>query len=268
MKTNKTIAFILLLIIGLSIILPFVWVFLISLKTRVDALAMPPNWIFKPTIANYRLIFEGDSVRSIFNSFIIATSSSFIIICLSIPAAYTFSRISLRKLKNSFFFFMTMRMVPAAVISLPIFFIFSKIRLIDNYIGIILMNVAINMPVAIWLLKILFDRTPKSIDEAAIIDGTNFKQLLLRHIIPIHKKEISVILILSFIMSWSEFFLGMILTGFDKRPLTVEISSFITPHGTNWGQLSALTVISFIPITLLLAFLYLIFNKELVRNGK
>jgi multiple sugar transport system permease protein len=263
MKIRKIISYIILFLIVFTIISPLIWLILISLKTRVDALTMPPNWLFNPTFVNYNSIFQGDSIKTILNSFIIAFFSSLIVILLAIPAGYTFSRLTLNRLKNSFFFFMTMRMIPPAVIIIPLFLVFSKLSLIDNYLGILLIHLAINLPIAIWLLTIIFDRTPTSVDESAMIDGANYFQILLNHIIPINKLAILIIFMLCFVLSWNEFFLGMILTSYETRPLTIELSSLLTPHGTNWGKLSALTIISFIPVlTLIVLTYYFTTNKN------
>jgi len=256
MKIRNIISFCILTLIAIAIISPLIWLTLISLKTRVDALSIPPNWLFNPTFENYKSIFQGDSIRTILNSFIIAFFSSLIVISLAIPAGYSFSRLTLKKLKNSFFFLMTMRMIPPAVIIIPLFLVFSRLSIIDNYLGITLIHIAINLPIAIWLLSIIFDRTPVSIDESAMIDGANYFQLLMHHIIPVNMLAILIIFIFCFVLSWNEFFLGMMLTSYGTRPLTVELSSLLTPHGTNWGKLSALTIISFIPILTLIVLTY------------
>lgn len=245
----------------LIIILPLLWILMISFKTRVDALSMPPNWIFTPTLDNYKNILSAGGMKPFLNSLTISAISSVVVIIFSVPAAYTFSRITLSKLRGSFFFVMTMRMVPPVVIIIPIFLAFTHIGLINSYFGVILIHVAVNIPIAIWLLKIIFDRTSSSIDESASIDGAGFVQILSHHIIPIHKLQILIVTFVSFILSWNEFFLGMTLTAFDKRPLTVAISSYMTPHGTNWGYLSATVMIALLPILLVMIWLSLIHGK-------
>ena len=256
----------LLALIGMLILIPIAIVLLSSFKSRLDILAIPPTYWFEPTFQNYGSILGGEASQPLWNSLVIASISSIVAISLSIPAGYTFSRISKRYLESYFIGVMTVRMVPAVVIILPLYFIFSFLHILDSYIGIIVINTAINIPVATWLSKMIFDETPTAIDEAASIDGARTFQVLKDHLIPINFYQLAMVFVVCFVLAWNEFFLGMVLTSHQKRPLTVEASSLLTPHGTNWGELSAIMAVCLIPILLLIAGLMRINHAK--NNGE
>lgn len=240
----------LLLVIVLSVIilLPIIWGFIVSLKTRADALSMPPNWIFAPTIDNYKTaLVDGPYGRTLFNSALIASSSSLLGMVLGIPAAYVFSRARFRGWKAAFLGILTIRMAPATVIALPLFLIFTKLRMIDTYLAIILVHAAVNIPLVVWIMKGFFDEVPTEIDEASILDGDNRAGALLKQIAPLALPGLLTTALFCFINSWNEFFLALMLTGYTTRPFTVAVPALMTPHGTYWGQITAVATLGMLP---------------------
>ena len=243
------------LLFCMLILLPVFWGIVISFKTRVDALSMPPNWFFSPTLDNYRtVLFESGNLRALSNSCMIALGSTVLALSAGIPAAFVFSRVRSERYGNLFKTILAVRMAPPTVIALPLFLVFSFLRLIDTYVAIILVHAAINLPVAIWLLKSFLDQVPVGIDEAAILDGDSLPQVMLRQILPLCIPGLLMTAGLCFVSSWSEFFLALSLTGYETRPFTVSVSGLITPHGTYWGQVAAISTIGLLPSAALAAF--------------
>lgn len=237
------------------ILLPIVWGVLLSLKTRVDALSTPPKWFFQPTLSNYHAAFiEGDYAGSVINSAIIAVGSTFIALALGIPAAYTFSRAHFKGYKSIFLSVLTVRMAPATVIALPLFLIFTKLGLIDSYIAIILVHAGVSVALVIWILKGFFDEVPVEVDEASLLDGDSRFGALVKQVLPLCSSGIVVTAAFCFINSWNEFFFALMLTGYDSRPFTVAVPALITPHGTYWGQVTAISTVGLLP-GILFAFL-------------
>jgi len=199
-------------------------------------------------------LVDGPYGRTIFNSLIIAGVSSFIVMTLGIPAAYTFSRSKFKGKGAAFLGILTIRMAPATVIALPLFIIFSKLHLIDTYVAIILVHAGVNLGLAIWIMKSFFDEVPSEIDEASIIDGDSRFKAMIKQVIPLCAPGILVTAAFCFIYSWNEFFLALMLTGYNTRPFTVAVPALITPHGTYWGQVASISTIGLLP-GLLFAFL-------------
>ncbi len=233
---------------GAVLLLPILWGTLLSFKTRVDALSSPPKWFFMPTLSNYHKVFLEEAYgRTIINSIFIASASSAIAMALAVPAAYVYSRSVFQGKEATFLGILSIRMAPATVIALPLFLIFTKLDFIDSYLAIILVHSAINISLAVWVLKGFFDEIPMAIDEAALLDGDSRFTALGRHVLPLSLPGIFVTAIFCFVNSWNEFFLALILTGYDTRPFTVAVPALVTPHGTYWGQVAAIATVGLIP---------------------
>jgi multiple sugar transport system permease protein len=247
---------------------PIAWGISISLKSRVVALDMPPAWFFTPTLSNYKAAFLEDHYgKTLFNSLIIAISSSVIAMSLAIPAAYTFSRTRFRGHTSLFIGIMTVRMAPATVIAIPLFLIFAELKMIDTYFGIALVHAAVTVPLAVWLLKGFFDEIPTQIDDVALLDGDNRWTILSRQILPVCIPGLFITTFFCFINSWNEFFLALMLTGYDTRPFTVALPALITPHGTFWGQVTAISTVGLLPGILFALVARRYINRQLEAGG-
>ncbi len=250
------------------ILLPIIWGLVISLKTRVDALAMPPRWLFIPTLSNYRAAFvDGSYAITILNSLIIAGFSTILAMALGVPAAYAFSRSRFGGQRALFLGILSVRMAPATVVALPLFLIFTYLHMIDTYIAIILVHTTISLALAVWIMKGFFDEVPMAIDEAALLDGDSRFTAMIRQVIPLCTPGILVTAGFCFINSWNEFFLSLMLTGYDTRPFTVAVPALITPHGTYWGQVTAISTIGLIPGLAFAFFIRRYFVKELTAGA-
>lgn len=239
---------IMVLLLAVIVGLPILWGIVLSLKTRSDALSMPPNWFFVPNLSNYRAaLINGPYAKTLLNSFIIAGSSSMIAMSLGVPAAYAFSRARFRGRRGTFLGILTIRMAPATVIALPLFLIFIKLHLIDKYAAIILVHAAVNAALAVWIMKGFLDEVPVEIDEASMIDGDSRITAMFKQVLPLCAPGLVVTAAFCFINSWNEFFLALMLTGYDSRPFTVAVPALITPHGTYWGQVTAISTLGLLP---------------------
>ncbi len=230
------------------IIVPILWGLLISLKTRVDALSTPPRWIFTPTLANYQAAFvEGPYAQPLLNSLVIAATSSVLAMLLGTPAAYAFSRSRFKGRRAAFLSILTVRLAPATIIALPLFRIFTKLQLIDSYAAIILVHTGVSLPIAVWIMKGFIDEVPLEVDEASLLDGDSRFGAMMKQVLPICIHGLLVTAAFCFINSWNEFFLALMLTGYESRPFTVAVPALVTPHGTYWGQVTAISTVALCP---------------------
>lgn len=272
--------------VSLVFFAPILWWMLASIKPTPEILHSPPRILgFDPTLNWFRVVL-GNADPTRFNiettgsvgrgsggstfysipylrdSLIIAVGSTLLVLFLATPAAYALSRFPMRRSKDLALWILSQRMLPPVVVAFPLFIMFRDLRLIDTYRGLILVHAAINAPLAILLLRSFFDEIPRELDEAAMIDGATrfgaFRGVLLHYL----RGGIAATAVLSFIFSWNEFLLSLVLTTGIVRTVPVASSTFTTAFATEWGYMAALGTASMIPIFLFI----LLVQRHLVRG--
>ena len=244
-------------------LMPYVWIVLTSFKTRIDALADTPVWIFSPTFDHYPKIFiEKGYLPLAWNSAIVAFSTTALSLVVGTPAAYVFARHRFKAREDLFFFFLTTRMAPPIAIVVPMFLLFTELGITDQLIAVIMAHTSFNLSLVVWMMRGFFADIPPEVDEAAQMDGLSRAGTFLRVLVPMAAPGMAASAILCFILSWNEFLYAFILVAFEGRTLTVGIPGLMTPHGTLWGQVAAVAVIATLPI---IAFTMLV-QRHLVRG--
>jgi multiple sugar transport system permease protein len=242
---------------------PYIWIVLTSFKTRVDALADTPIWIFTPTFDHYPKVFIDKGYLPLaWNSAIVALSTTALSLVVGAPAAYVFARHRFAGQEDLFFFFLTTRMAPPIAIVVPMFLLFTELGITDKLIAVIIAHTSFNLSLVVWMMRGFFADIPREVDEAAQLDGLSRAGTFLRVLVPMAAPGLAASAILCFILSWNEFLYAFILVAFEGRTLTVGIPGLITPHGTLWGQVAAVAVIATLPI---IAFTVLV-QRHLVRG--
>ena len=254
------------------VLFPIYWIFITSIKTENEVSAYPP--IFFPhkfTIENYIHVvygYGGLAKLSLFpsylmNSIIAATSSTLVSIGLSLFSSFAFSRYRFRGRDGIFLLVILLRATPGIALSIPLYIFYRSLGLDDTLLGLVLAYVALNTPFATWLLTGYIDEIPKTIDEAASIDGATWWQTLWRIIIPLSKPGILTTALLIFIFSWNEFPIAFVITSsVASRTATVGIYTFMQEFLIDWGGMSAAATVMYIPPIILA----LIAQKALVRG--
>lgn len=262
---------------------PIFWWFLSSFKPFGAIFHLPPVFVFKPTLTWYAVVLGGVpyqqtelaetgaitgeggglyySIPYLRDSIIIATLSTLFVVIISCLAGYALSRFTFRRKHDLTFWILSTRMMPPVVVALPLFLMYRTLEWIDTYHGIILVHTAMNVPLATLLVKSFFDEVPRDLDEAAMVDGANrFQafQLIVNYVRP----GIAAAAILSFIFSWNEFLLTLVLTKGGVRTMPVAASTFITAYGTEWGFLAALGTAAMVPVFIFI----LLVQRHLVRG--
>jgi len=242
---------------------PYVWIVLTSFKTRIDALADVPVWIFSPTFDHYPKVFiDKGYLPLVWNSAIVACSTTVLSLVVGAPAAYVFARRRFAGMEDLFFFFLTTRMAPPIAIVVPMFLLFTEIGITDKLIAVIIAHTSFNLSLVVWMMRGFFADIPQEVDEAAQMDGLSRAGTFVRVLVPMAAPGLAASAILCFILSWNEFLYAFILVAFEGRTLTVGIPGLITPHGTLWGQVAAVAVVATLPI---IAFTVLV-QRHLVRG--
>lgn len=251
------------LVILLIILTPYVWLVLTSFKDRVDAFAIPPKILFTPTLDNYTTAFgQKGFTQNLVNSAIVATLSTVLALVVGVPAAYSLARFKVRGNRVFMMALLAARLLPAIVLAVPLFILFSDAGLIDTYGALVLAYLTFNLPFTVWMMRGFFLAIPVEIDEAAIMDGCSYVSAFFRVVLPLTLGGLAATAIFCVINSWNEFLFALILTGRHTATLPVAIPGLLTPYGTYWGQIAAVGTVTTIPV-LLFAFAV---QKYLVRG--
>ncbi len=252
-----------LVVLLLVYLVPYIWMILTSFKSRLDIFAMPPKIVFKPTFDNYRIAFvDKHFLENVKNSFIVTSLTVMFSLLIGLPSAYGFSRFRLKGDKVLFFYLLGTRFTPTIVLALPLYFIMTRLRLLNTFVGIIAAHTAFNIPFVVWMMKSFFDSVPRQVDEAAIVDGCGWFSVFVKMALPLTKSGIAATAVFCAINSWNEFLMALILTGGKTATLPVAIPRLLTPQGTAWGQLTAVGSVVTVPV-IIFAFLV---QKHMVRG--
>ncbi|TYC63450.1 carbohydrate ABC transporter permease [Rhodobacterales bacterium] len=259
---SKTVTVIFWLCMSMLTLVPIWWMFLVSVKRRVDLFGAPSFFldVSSMTWDNYAVVLGNPVFRKyMFNSLVVATSNAVLVSVLALLAAYAMSRYKLPGKDNIFFWVLTNRMAPPAVFLLPLFLLYTTVfvvgdwSLFDTRIGLILLYCVFNLPFAFWLLQGMVDGIPQELDEAAYVDGASTFYVLRTVIFPLARPGLAVTAILTWVFAWNEYLFASTLTSVHARTITTGLAEFVTVTGTNWGQLAAVAVLTLLPAALVLA---------------
>ncbi|MDG4887148.1 MULTISPECIES: carbohydrate ABC transporter permease [unclassified Mesorhizobium] len=243
----------------LLICLPGIWIVLSSLRPTVEILAKPPVWIPQQvSLDAYVAMFSGVGKGGIpvfdyfRNSLIISVTSTVIAIAIGMAGGYAFARYRFRGKSAMFLGLMLTRTVPGIALSLPLFFIYARLDIIDTHFGLILAYVALNVPFTIWLIDGFFRQVPKDLAEAAQIDGCTRWQAFWQVEFPLAGPGIASAGIFAFLTSWNEFALASQLTrSINSKTLPVGLLDYTAEFTIDWRGMCALAVVMIIPALLL-----------------
>jgi len=259
------------LFIAMAIIcLPGLWIVLASFRPTVEIMAKPPVWVPQDlSLDAYVAMFSGVGQGGIpvidyfRNSLIISITSTVISLAIGMAGGYAFARFRFRAKSSIFLGLMLTRTVPGIALSLPLFFVYSKLGIIDTHFGLILAYVALNVPFTIWLIDGFFRQVPKDLAEAAQIDGCTRWQAFWQVEFPLAGPGIASAGIFAFLTSWNEFALASQLTrSINSKTLPVGLLDYTAEFTIDWRGMCALAVVMIIP-ALVLTF---IVQKHLVSG--
>ncbi len=251
------------ILVTLISFIPFLWLILTSFKFRTDILSPVLKLFFSPTLSNYTKAFvEGEFSTYFLNSFTIATGNVILCLFIGLPAAYAFSRFKVFGEKHIFFYVLSTRMAPAIALVLPLYMFFKQIGILGTTAAVIIAHATFNLALVIYLMKNFFNDIPREIDEAALVDGASEFDIFLKIILPNAKSGIIVVAIITFLFSWNEFLFTLLIGGSNTTTLTAAFPGLVTPLGTYWGQLAAVSVVVSLPVIISVWYL----QKHLVRG--
>ncbi|HVO44052.1 MAG TPA: carbohydrate ABC transporter permease, partial [Aggregatilineales bacterium] len=237
------------LVILLSLIVvsvPFVYLFLNSVKPPQEFLTVPPTIIpTHLTFEHYAAIFDpNQDTRSYFiNSVVITVSTTIISVLIGSLAAFSLSRLKLPFRLSSLiaFAFLIVRFYPKITTTLPYFILMKDLHLLDTQIAVIVAHVSLTLPFVVWLMLTFFDELPRELDQSAMLDGCGPWQRFIQVILPLTTPALLTAAILTALLSWNEFLMASSVASSNAKTLPIAVSSFITDKGVQWGPMSAMS---------------------------
>ena len=233
-----------------TILFPILWMALTAFKRPVDLLGL--TLFFTPTLENFRTILSApwNIGATLWNSTIVASLTVLISIPASTLAAYAFSRFEMPFKGGLFFTILATQFIPAVVVVLPFYLLFRDMGLLDTHLALVIVNLAIVTPFAVWMLKGFLDAVPTESEEAALVDGATRMRVIIDIVVPMVWPGVLVTAVFCFILTWNEFLFALILTRDDAVTLPVGITRFRTERGDLWELIAAAGILISIPMFL------------------
>jgi multiple sugar transport system permease protein len=239
---------------------PFYWMVNTSLKTNQHAYKIPPEFVpEEPTLENFARLFNEDRtiMRFFLNSLIIGFGTVAVCLIAGGLAGYSLSRFKLPAKRLILIMILMSQMFPLALLLIPLYVYFVKVRLLDTYWAVIIAHSAISLPYCVWLLKGFIDTIPVEVEEAAAIDGCSRMGILMRIVVRMIAPGLITAGVVSFLMSWREFLYALTLTSSESvRPIGPGIRTYYFGiMSMRWANMMAAAVIITIPVILIYMFL-------------
>ena len=243
---------------------PYLWMLITSLKQ--ESTLFSPDRQFLPvvvTLENYVRLFQKTTFLTNLGHSVLVSSGTMVVgLAVSITAAYAFSRFRFAGRRFLMMQFLLVNMFPIVLLIIPLFIIMKNLGLLDTHLGLILAHSTFSIPFATWMMISYFDAIPRSLDEAALVDGCTPVGAMVKVVLPLTVPGIIATGIYIFITSWNEYLYASILAGQKVRTLTVAIQTLVGEYEIAWGLLTAGGVVGALPVTLL----FMLIQKRLVAG--
>jgi polyol transport system permease protein len=241
-------------ILGLVFFFPVFWMVLNSFKTEQDA-NTSPKLFFSPTLDEYRAVTESTQGILSFgeafaNSIVVVLASTVIVMVLAIPAAYALAIRPVFKWRDVLFFFISTKFLPVVASILPIWILARNLNLLNTRLVLVILYTAINLPLAVWMLRSFFAEVPRELIESAEIDGASLRGQLTSIILPMASPGIAATGLLCLIFAWNEFFYAVQLNPVQGSTVPIWVTTNISTRGDFLAKLSAASVLACIPVVL------------------
>ncbi len=238
----------LLFLLAFLYIVPVIVLFLTSFKTQIQIMEKGFGWFFMPTLMNYsNVLLEQGFLRYMTNSLIVGLASTFFTLLIGGFASYALVRFNFFGKGTISFGTLLLRMIPPAVLVVPIYVLWSYFGLADTLLGLVVIYVGLNLPFTIWVLISFIADVPVELEEAAVVDGCGPWRIFFTIILPLIKPGLAAAAIFTFRIAWNEFILALVLTNRVTRTLPVATTIYLTDTGVEWGNITAMGTLVALP---------------------
>jgi len=249
-------------VVAIILFFPVLWMVLTAFKTEGSAYTYPPQIVFHPTLSEFTGVFSGGIGPPLEHSLFTTLVSTALVLVLALPAAYSLSVRPVKRWRDVMFFVLSTKMLPVVAAIIPIYIVASNLRLLDNDWSLVILYTAMNLPIAVWMVRSFLLEVPLEILDAAKVDGANLFTEVTRVIVPIVVPGIAATALICMIFSWNEFFFAVNLTATRAGTMPVFLVGFITTEGLYWAKLAAAASLASLPVILV----GWIAQKQLVRG--
>jgi sorbitol/mannitol transport system permease protein len=235
--------------VALLLFFPLYWLFVTAFKTELQAISVPPLWVFEPTLENFEIVQErSDYLLYATNSLITSVSSTLLGLALAAPAAYAMAFYPGKKTKDILMWMLSTKMMPAVGALMPIYVLAQASELLDTRLGLTIIFTLSNLPIMVWMLYTGFKDIPKEILDAARMDGATLWQEARMVLLPLSMGVMASTGLLCLVLSWNEAFWSLTLTAAKAGTLAALIAQYSSPEGLFWAKLSAASLMAIAPI--------------------
>lgn len=250
--------YVVLVLLAVVLLFPVYWMIVCSFMESHYLMVIPPHFLpVDASFDNYIAIFKEARYLTYFkNSFISSGGTVLLSLLIAIPAGYAFSRYNLPCKNALLSMIMSVQMFPVVVILISLYSFYLGIGMMSTYQGLILADTTLVMPLSITLIKSFYDTVPRSLDEAAKIDGASRIQTMIQIIFPLIMPGVVAVCIYTFLNAWDDYLMALILMQGDMKTLTVGIAeTFLGEYCYNYGGMMAFAFVGSLPIVVLFVFL-------------
>jgi sorbitol/mannitol transport system permease protein len=239
-------------LVGLLFFFPVFWMILSSFKSERDANG-PPKLFFDPTLDRYRDVIGGTEgllsfSTALTNSATVVVLSTLLVLAMAIPAAYALTIDAIPRWRDVLFFFISTKFLPIVASILPIWVIASTFHKLNTLTVLVVLYTAMNLPLAIWMLRSFFMEIPRELIEASEIDGAKLSGQLTSVILPIAAPGLAATALLCVIFAWNEYFYAVQLNPVDGSTIPLWVTTNVSTRGNFIAKLSAASVLACIPV--------------------
>ncbi len=222
------------------------------------------NVLFPPTLDNFREVFSPrwQVGAKVLNSAVIAVATVVVTIPIAVAAAYAFARREFPLKRAMFQWILLTQFIPGVAIILPFYLMFRNFGLLDTYAALVIVDMSVVLPSAVWTIKGFIDAIPEEAEEAAVIDGASLPGLLWHVVVPMARPGIITAAVFCFILTWNEFLFALIMTRNEVVPLSVGIMSFRLERGDLWELIAATGILIAIPMF----FLAMVIQRHFIKG--
>ena len=237
-------------VVGIGFFIPVLWMVITAFKPESAAETWPPKFTFSPTLSEFRLVFSGMG-PFIEHSAIATVGSTIVVLVLALPAAYALSIRPVGKWRDSLFFFISTKMLPVVAAIGPLYVIALKTHLVDSIWLLIILYAAMNLPLAIWMIRSFMLEVPSEMLEAARLDGAGRVREITEVIMPVVSPGLVSTALICIIFAWNELFLALNLTVTNAATMPMFLISSVPQEGLYIAHLSAAATVASVPVIII-----------------
>ena len=269
---NLIFTYLVLAIIVIIGLFPLVWMVMTSFKTNIDIISEPLSlsMSWDTAVQNYDQVWNQRNFKLYIRNSAIVTAATVIgCLLLGVPCAYGLSRFEFRNKREIGFWILSQRFMPLIAVAIPIFLTINALGLLNTHIGLILPYVAMNLPMAVWIMRRFFDDIPSDLDQAALVDGANRWQTLWRILLPLSMPGLVTTAILVAIFTWNEFLIGLFIVNTPEvQTVPIGASGLLSAErAVSWNTMTAVGTLTVLPVVIFSLFIQRYIVRGLIAGA-